>query len=81
MSDRRELKLLGRIIGTYTGWDGDPGDSVWFYDFIPAEGINLKPTDQLMFLEIEGKFQTINEAGEVIEEWDAIETLKDVPKA
>lgn len=39
--DRIEVDVLGRNLGTASGWDGDMGECIWFYDFEPDEGIDL----------------------------------------
>jgi len=34
MSD--DVIYNGRLLGTASGWDGELGSSIWFYDFKPA---------------------------------------------
>lgn len=76
-----ELKILGRVIGTYEGWDGEPGDNIWFYDFIPAKGINIPECDCLYFEEIEGYIKCGTAIEEITNTYDVIELLKDVPRS
>ncbi len=42
---RITVVVLGRHLGYASGWDGDPGDAFWFYDFEPAEGTGLLKCD------------------------------------
>ncbi len=72
------LKILGREIGTSTGWDGDPGTYMQFYDYIPKTGVNLEACDCLCFDGEQGKFQILNEDGNPTKEWDVIEILKNL---
>lgn len=42
--DRLTVKLLGVVLGTASGWDGE--DLTYnYYDFIPADGIKLPKGD------------------------------------
>ena len=34
--DRIDVIYSGRLLGTASGWDGEPGRAIWFYDFKPA---------------------------------------------
>jgi len=78
MSKPMPLKILGREIGTFTGWDGDPGTYIQFYDYVPKAGVNLEACNCLYFDEEQGKFRSLNEDGNPIKEWDVIETLKNL---
>lgn len=76
MSDRQELTILGRKIGTYDGWDGDM-DSMVLYD---VES-HLFPKGDLSIDYTGGRFIQYDESGEIVQEWDVIDTLKDAPKS
>ena len=41
MTDRIDAIFLNRNLGTASGWDGDPGEYLMFYDFIPRSGVCL----------------------------------------
>jgi len=41
IEDRLEVNILGRNLGTASGWDGEPGENIWFYDFEPVDDIDL----------------------------------------
>lgn len=43
--NRMEVKVLGRVLGTADGWDGDLGEYMVFYDFKPLPGIDLEEGD------------------------------------
>ena len=56
---QRTVRLFNRILGVATGWDGDP-DVFWWYDFKPAEGINL-PVGTLQIDFVKGHIGKMNE--------------------
>lgn len=36
--EKKDLTVLGKVVGTYTGWDGgSPGECFIFYNFVPNE--------------------------------------------
>jgi len=80
MSEEMPLKVLGREIGTYTGWDGYLGTYIQFYDYKPNSYVSLEAWDCLIFNEETGMFQIIDDEGNPIKEWVTIEILKNVPK-
>jgi len=62
--ERMEVKVLGRVLGTASGWDGDPGETVWFYDFQAVSGLHL-PFTSLAVDFLNGYIGTLdNETGE-----------------
>lgn len=84
MSNKRSVcKFLGRNLGTFTGWDGDPGESFWLYNFEPAEGIPLPKCETLTINEIAGQFQVLDTDGNSVpgQTWDIITILRDIPRA
>lgn len=74
MSETNELKLLGRVIGTFNGWDGDM-DTMIFYKFQPAKTVQLEPCD-LSVNYTEGTFKAYNDEGTELWSHDIIETIK-----
>lgn len=44
---RIELVILGRRIGTYSGWDIDDTAAFSFYDFEPIGGFDVPPSDRI----------------------------------
>lgn len=48
---RQDLHVLGRKLGTHTGWDSDGEFNLAFFNFEPAEGIQLKAGDIYVDLE------------------------------
>lgn len=38
---RITVTMSDRLLGTASGWDGSSGEYIWYYDFIPACGVNL----------------------------------------
>lgn len=75
--ERYPVTLLGRLVGSATGWDQIDTFQVSLYDFIPAEGINLPKTEFLTIDYESGKASTFNEAGERVFEADLISVLQD----
>ena len=47
--ERMEFMLLGRNIGTYTGWDEGDAFSIQIYDFQPNEGVPLPEAATITF--------------------------------
>lgn len=81
MGKRIEVKILGRHLGTASGWDGDPGDSYWFYDFQSANGVNLQG-DELYINETDGElgFEVSEDTGKIIDPIDICQFLVNIPK-
>lgn len=48
MSNGNPVTLFKRTIGTAVDCDGEPSERIWFYEFIPAPGIDLRPCNTLM---------------------------------
>ena len=74
---RMKVQVLGRELGTASGWDSDLGQGcVWFYDFVPAEGVSLPSTSCLTLNEEAGLFYISDEADKAKNiAYDAIEVL------
>lgn len=79
MFERINVKLLGRTLGTASGWDGDPGEQIWFEDFLPKEGLAL-PTGQLGYSALEGLIGLTYEDGAFKEAFDVVSFLHGVPR-
>lgn len=77
--DRMDWTVLGRVIGTGTGWDQQDTNVIIIYDFIPAEGIPL-PSGDLSFDSELGYFQTYDDEGNEVAVVDAIDTLANVKR-
>ena len=54
-NDYMDFHILGRKIGTYTGWDAADTFAIQVYDFVPAEGINLPASECMTFYLDSGK--------------------------
>lgn len=77
--DRFTVKFLGRKIGTAEDWDGDPGEAIWFYNFIPSIKA-LHPCATFMIDEAHGNFIAEDKDGNTLGTWDIIDTLRTVRK-
>ena len=49
MAEREEYTILGRLLGTATGWDQADDWAITLYDFEPAEGVML-PKCRTLFI-------------------------------
>ena len=78
--DRITISFLGRELGTASGWDGEPGECVWFYDFQPKGGVSLPACSCFTIDEDQGVFRTGDE-DDLNPPYDIVETLRDIPKA
>ena len=77
MSDRMNCHILGRILGTASGWDTLDTNAIIFYDFIPApELIAVLPTHDCLEVNFEtGQLSIYSEDGNPIASWDMISAL------
>ena len=47
--EKLDFMILGRKIGTYTGWDQTDAFSILVYDFEPIEGVDLPAREDITF--------------------------------
>lgn len=74
MSDKRcEWTIMGRVVGTGTGWDQMDTSEIIIYDFVPAEGVDL-PVGDLGFNSENGIFYVGDS------QMDAVTVLIGVPR-
>ena len=65
-----EVRILGIIIGTASGWDQVGDFAVCFYDFKPSH--ILVPSDECLSVDLDsGDFQITNDEGEVLYQSEA----------
>jgi hypothetical protein len=76
--ERNPLKVFGRVIGTYTGWEQVDDLTFMFYDFIPDEKYDLKAGDLAVDYE-SGSFQVTTD-DEYVQGGDLLPILAN-PKA
>lgn len=74
MSERTEWVVLGRKIGTGTGWDASDMQAFVIYDFIPYADTNL-PEGDLNFDMQSGKAQQYDDAGNETFSCDIIDAI------
>lgn len=80
MSERLDWELMGRLIGTATGWDQHDTWIMMLYDFEPLEGLAL-PSGDVTFDFERGTATTYNDDGvatDVVDFLDAISHLGNV---
>lgn len=78
MSDRMEATVLGRVIGTATGWDMHDTMVFGFYDFEPADGVPLLGGQVDVNFET-GKFTVYDDDGAPVTSIDLVSALAGVP--
>lgn len=77
-SDRYPFTVLGRDIGTGSGWDQIDMVQIVIYDFIPSFGVDL-PRGDLSVEYDNGYFKMYDDdVGEVTWSADMVERLRDV---
>lgn len=76
---RIEWTVLGRVIGTATGWDQADTFVIGLYDFEPAENVKLPETDCLWIDFESGTAQTFDEGGNVETSHDIVAALAPLP--
>lgn len=82
--ERKRLIIMGRVIGTYIGWDGDD-ESMVFYQFEPAENVtelhNVAPgIDDIAVHFTMGFFVWYDENGIPIVQRDVISIIAGLPQ-
>lgn len=76
---RVDWTVLGRVIGTATGWDQCDTFVMMLYDFEPANDVDLPAGDINIDFE-NGVVETFNEEGKVVLSKDIVLALFDVMK-
>ena len=74
---RTEQIILGRVIGTATGWDQFDTFGLQLNDFEPAEGVEIPAGDCLAIHFEIGAFDVFNNDGEIIASGDLLSAIKD----
>lgn len=77
---RMNVQYLARELGTASGWNGDPGECIWFYDFEPKPGVPIQACPTFLIDEGEGNFDCQDGGGTSLSTLDIIETLRQIPK-
>lgn len=83
MSDRMEVVVSGRSIGTANGWDECGDHELVFYEFKPHAETILPSAcaDESLYVNFEhGYLYTTNDNGEDIVRLDMVETLAKIPR-
>jgi hypothetical protein len=76
---RVDWTVLGRVIGTATGWDQVDTFVMMLYDFEPAVDVDL-PTGDINIDFENGVVETFDDAGKVTSSKDIVLALFDVMK-
>lgn len=77
--ERTEWTILGRKIGTATGWDQADTLIMQVYDFEPSEGVDLPTSDCIMFDFEHGTAETYDDAGNTLVSKDLVAALAGLP--
>lgn len=78
MSKRSDWKLLGRTIGTGTGWDDNDFIAFVIYDFEPRTGLALPKGNVYVDL-TQGTMQLTDDKGVAFEVVDLVQALQSLP--
>lgn len=75
--ERTECCLLGRVIGTATGWD-DAGNnlSIMLYDFMPINGSLLPAGESVVFDMTKGTAISFDENGNEIHKVNILDAMQ-----
>jgi hypothetical protein len=76
--ERIEWTVLGRVVGTGTGWDLADTFAMQVYDFEPAVGIDLPASEFMLFDFEKGVAETFDEDGKVTSSSDLVRVLSGV---
>lgn len=80
MNKRTDWVMLGRLIGTATGWDQGDTFALSLYDFEPAEGVCLPKGDPYINFE-SGVIEYWSDDGQVVVyRFDLIDVLQNAEK-
>lgn len=81
MSDKNRMEwvVLGRVIGTGTGWDQADTFVMQIYDFEPAVNVNLPKSDCLTIDFEAGTASTCDDAGVVTSSVDLMSAIAGIP--
>ena len=72
---RMDVVVLGRYLGTASGWDQMTDWIVGFYDFEPGTGVDLPSGFMQIDLENTGNIEFVDDEGNVTQTFDAVEIL------
>lgn len=70
-----EFKVLGRAIGTATGWDQADTFAITLYDFTPYEKFKDLPSGDVVICFETGKIETFDDDGEISVSVDIVSIL------
>ena len=63
MKERIDVVILGRMIGTATGWDQSDDFSMIFYDFEPKDDVEIPTASSINIDFVSGKVEAYHETG------------------
>lgn len=79
--ERMDVTIMGRRIGTASGWDVPVDHMLCFYDFVPEPGVPIQSDVTLAVCFDSGTFETYNDDnGEVVWSADAVPILMTLPR-
>jgi len=78
--DRVEFTVLGRLLGTGTGWDDIGTNRMLLYDFESAKEYAL-PNGNLIIDFEDGSFEYYDEDGDILASFDILDIMKVIPAA
>lgn len=76
MSERTEWKLLGKAIGTGTGWDSGDDTDFCIYEFEPSAQFPKLPSGTVWFMLTDGLAVVYNDNGATVNSVSLLEALQ-----
>lgn len=70
------VSFLGKELGNATGWDGDPGECVWFYEFTPTPTCEIPACKCLQIDEYNGMIHAQDDEGGTLSSWKIVHSLE-----
>ena len=80
MSERSDWIILGRVIGTATGWDQTDTFAVNLYNFEPANGVSIPAADCLSIQFEDGLAKIYSDDGKILRSIDIITAIAHLPR-
>lgn len=71
--------VMGREVGTASGWDMSDTFAMMLYDFSPAKGY-VGPSGDVLFNFEAGTIESFKADGTVIQSVDMLDAIKDLPR-
>lgn len=79
MADALDWVIMGRAVGTASGWDQVDNWQMLLFDFVPAAGVQL-PRGDVNFNFEDGLATLYSNSGTIIETVDIVDAISHLPQ-